>query len=230
MMWWDQGFYIFVIPAMIFAMWAQAKVRSAYNTYSRLTSRSGRTAVEVAASLLRNAGLGEIRIEKHRGQLTDHYDPRSRTLRLSESTYDSPSVAAVAIAAHEVGHAVQHSVGYAPLAIRNGLVPVAQFTSQAAFPLFFIGLFMNSGFLMDLGIAFFLGAVVFQAITLPVEFNASRRALDMLQVSGYVAPAEVVPVGNMLNAAALTYVAGMAVAVAQLLRLLVLRGSSRNRR
>ncbi|HHX29137.1 MAG: zinc metallopeptidase [Bacillota bacterium] len=227
MMWWDQGFYVFVIPAMIFAMWAQAKVRSAYNTYSRLRSQSGRTAVEVAAALLRNSGLGDVRIEKQRGQLTDHYDPRSRTLRLSDSTYDSPSVAAIAIAAHEVGHAVQHSVGYAPLALRNGLVPVAQFTSQAAFPLFFIGLFMNSGFLMDLGLLFFLGAVLFQAITLPVEFNASKRALDMLQVSGYVAPSEVVPVGNMLNAAALTYVAGMAVAVAQLLRLLVLRGGRR---
>lgn len=227
MIWWDQGFYVFVIPAMIFAMWAQAKVRSAYNTYSRLRSQSGRTAVEVAAALLRNSGLGDVRIEKQRGQLTDHYDPRSRTLRLSDSTYDSPSVAAIAIAAHEVGHAVQHSVGYAPLALRNGLVPVAQFTSQAAFPLFFIGLFMNSGFLMDLGLLFFLGAVLFQAITLPVEFNASKRALDMLQVSGYVAPSEVVPVGNMLNAAALTYVAGMAVAVAQLLRLLVLRGGRR---
>ncbi|HHY44110.1 MAG TPA: zinc metallopeptidase [Firmicutes bacterium] len=225
MMLFDQGYFLFVIPAMIFAMWAQAKVRSAYNTYSRLLSQSGRTAVEVAASLLRNAGLGDVRIERQRGHLTDHYDPRSRTLRLSDSTYNSASVAAIAIAAHEVGHAVQHSVGYAPLAIRNGLVPVAQFTSQAAFPLFFIGLFTNSGFLMDLGLLFFLGAVLFQAITLPVEFNASRRAMDMLQVSGYVAPAEVVPVGNMLNAAALTYVAGMAVAVAQLLRLLVLRGA-----
>jgi Zn-dependent membrane protease YugP len=228
MMLFDQGYFIFVIPAMLFAMWAQAKVRSAYNTYSRLLSQSGRTAVEVAASLLRNAGLGDVRIERQRGQLTDHYDPRSRTLRLSESTYNSPSVAAIAIAAHEVGHAVQHSVGYAPLAIRNGLVPIASFTSQAAFPLFLVGLFTNSGFLMDLGLIFFLGAVLFQAITLPVEFNASRRAMDMLQVSGYVTPAEVVPVGNMLNAAALTYVAGLAVAVGQFLRLLLLRGS-RNR-
>ncbi|HHY76566.1 MAG TPA: zinc metallopeptidase [Firmicutes bacterium] len=225
MMLFDQGYWLFVIPAMFFALWAQAKVQSAFNTYSRLQSRTGRTGVEVAAALLRSAGLGDVRIERQRGHLTDHYDPRTRTLRLSDSTYNSSSVAAIAIAAHEVGHAVQHSVGYAPLAVRNGLVPVAQFTSQAAFPLFFIGLFTNSGFLMDLGILFFLGAVLFQAITLPVEFNASSRAMDMLQVSGLVAPAEEGPMRNMLSAAALTYVAGLAVAVAQLLRLLVLRGS-----
>lgn len=228
MMWFDEGYLIFVLPAIIFAMWAQGKVRSAFNTYSKLYSKSGKPAFEVAAALLRDAGLGDVRIERQPGQLTDHYDPRTRTLRLSDATYGSPSVAAIGIAAHEVGHALQHSVGYGPLALRNGLVPVAQFTSQAAFPLFFIGLIFQSGLLMDVGLLFFFGAVLFQLITLPVEYNASKRALDMLQVSGHVAPAEVVPVGNMLNAAALTYVAATAVALAQFLRLLLIRGRRRD--
>jgi len=224
MFFFDSGYIIFVLPAMIFAFWAQARVRGAYETYSRLYTKNGRRAVEVAAALLHSAGLGDVRIEKTPGHLNDHYDPRTRTLRLSQGTYDSPSIAAMAIAAHEVGHAVQHNVGYAPLSLRNGLVPVAQFTSQAALPLFFMGLIFQSGFLMDLGILFFLGAVLFQVITLPVEYNASRRALDMLETSGLVSGSEVIPVGNMLNAAALTYVAATAVALAQLLRLVMIRG------
>jgi Zn-dependent membrane protease YugP len=131
------------------------------------------------------------------------------------------------VAAHEVGHAVQHSVSYAPLAIRNGLVPVANIGSNMAVPLFLMGFFFSSGFLMDLGLLFFMAAVVFQVVTLPVEYNASKRAMDMLEVSGFVAPNEMVPVGNMLNAAALTYVAATAVALAQFLRLLALRGRRR---
>lgn len=226
-MFFDEGYLIFVLPALIFAMWAQGRVRSAFNTYSRVYARDGRRAYEVAATLLRDAGLGEVKIERQRGELTDHYDPRSKTLRLSDSTFDSPSIAAIAVAAHEVGHAVQHSVGYGPLALRNGLVPVAQFTSQAAFPLFIAGAIFQSGMLMDIGLLFFLGAVLFHVITLPVEYNASKRALDMLQVSGAVSQAEVVPMGNVLNAAALTYVAATAVALAQFLRLLALRERSR---
>jgi len=224
MFFFDSGYILFVLPALIFAMWAQGRVRSAYQTYSRLYSRSGKRAYEVAAILLRSAGLGDVRIERVSGNLTDHYDPRDRTLRLSDGVYDSSSVAALSIAAHEVGHAVQHAIGYAPLAIRNGLVPVAQFTSQAAIPLFFIGFLFQSGFLMDVGLLFFLGAVIFQVITLPVEYNASKRALDMLQASGIVTSNEIIPVGNMLNAAALTYVAATAVALGQFLRLLMLRG------
>jgi Zn-dependent membrane protease YugP len=223
----DQGYILFVLPAMIFALWAQGRVNSAYETYSRMYSKSGRSGYEVALSLLRNAGLGDVRVEMTEGRLSDHYDPRKRVLRLSRGIYDSPSIAAVAIAAHEVGHAVQHSVGYALLGIRNGLVPIVQFSSNAAVPLFLVGLFTNSGILMDLGIVFFMGAVVFQLITLPVEYNASQRALDMLQVSGIVGPGDVQPVGNMLNAAALTYVAGTAVAIAQVLRLMLYRNSRR---
>lgn len=221
---WDPGYFIFVLPAFVFALWAQGRVRSAYETYSRLYTKRGVPAYEVAASLLREAGLGDVRIEKVAGNLTDHYDPRNKILRLSSGVYESSSVAALGIAAHEVGHAVQHGTGYAPLAIRNGLVPVAQLTSSAAFPLFLLGFFLRSGFLMDIGLLFFLGAVIFQAITLPVEYDASKRALSMLESTGFVSGAEAVPVGNMLNAAALTYVAATAVALGQFMRLMMLRG------
>ncbi len=227
MFFFDQGYILFVLPAMVFALWAQGRVNSAYETYSRMYSNSGRTGYEVALSLLRNAGLGDVHVERTEGRLSDHYDPRKRVLRLSRGIHDSPSIAAVAIAAHEVGHAVQHSVGYAPLGIRNGLVPIVQFSSNAAIPLFLIGLFTNSGLLMDLGIVFFMGAVVFQLITLPVEYNASKRALDMLQVSGLVNSGDIQPIGNMLNAAALTYVAATAVAIAQVLRLMLYRNRRR---
>jgi len=223
----DSGYFLFVLPAMILAFWAQAKVSAAYGTYSRMMSAGGRPAYQVAASLLRNAGLGDVRIEMVRGRLGDHYDPRQRTLRLSSENYDSPSVAAIAIAAHEVGHAVQHANGYVPLAIRNGLVPVAQIATNAALPLFLVGYLMGAGPLMDIGILFFLGAVVFQVITLPVEFNASRRAVEMLESSGYVGAADLQPVGSMLNAAALTYVAATTMAVAQLLRLFLMRDRRR---
>ncbi|HAF67350.1 MAG TPA: peptidase [Clostridiales bacterium UBA9857] len=220
----DPGYIIFVLPAMMFALWAQAKVRAAYEQYSRMYAKAGQPAYVVAAALLRDAGLEDVRIERAPGYLTDHYDPRSKVLRLSAGVYDSSSVAALGIAALEVGHAVQHGVGYAPLAIRNSLVPVAQFTSNAAIPLFLIGFFMRSGTLMDLGLLFFLGAVLFQVITLPVEYDASKRALNMLESSGFISPSETVPVGNMLNAAALTYVGATAVALGQFFRLLMLRG------
>ncbi|MBP8620204.1 MAG: zinc metallopeptidase [Firmicutes bacterium] len=212
------------MPALIFALWAQARVSSAYRQYSEMNSGAGLPAYMVAAKLLQESGLGDVRIERVPGELTDHYDPRDKTLRLSSGVYDSSSVAALGIAAHEVGHAVQHAVGYAPLAIRNGLVPVVQLVSNAAFPLFLIGLITQSGFLMDLGLLFFLGAVIFQIVTLPVEYDASKRAINMLEGLGFIAGQESVAVGNMLNAAALTYVAATAMALAQFLRLFMLRG------
>ncbi|HON87515.1 MAG TPA: zinc metallopeptidase [Bacillota bacterium] len=220
----DIGYLIFVMPALIFALWAQARVSSAYRQYSEMNSGAGLPAYMVAAKLLQESGLGDVRIERVPGELTDHYDPRDKTLRLSSGVYDSSSVAALGIAAHEVGHAVQHAVGYAPLAIRNGLVPVVQLVSNAAFPLFLIGLITQSGFLMDLGLLFFLGAVIFQIVTLPVEYDASKRAINMLEGLGFIAGQESVAVGNMLNAAALTYVAATAMALAQFLRLFMLRG------
>lgn len=220
----DIGYLIFVMPALILALWAQARVSSAYRQYSEMNSGAGLPAYMVAAKLLQESGLGDVRIERVPGELTDHYDPRDKTLRLSSGVYDSSSVAALGIAAHEVGHAVQHAVGYAPLAIRNGLVPVVQLVSNAAFPLFLIGLITQSGFLMDLGLLFFLGAVIFQIVTLPVEYDASKRAINMLEGLGFIAGQESVAVGNMLNAAALTYVAATAMALAQFLRLFMLRG------
>ena len=220
----DIGYLIFVMPAIIFAIWAQSRVSSAYRKYSEMNSGAGLPAYMVAAKLLQESGLGDVRIERVQGELTDHYDPRDKTLRLSSGVYDRSSVAALGIAANEVGHAVQHAVGYAPLAIRNGLVPVVQLVSNAAFPLFLIGLITQSGFLMDLGLLFFLGAVIFQIVTLPVEYDASKRAINMLEGLGFIAGQESVAVGNMLNAAALTYVAATAMALAQFLRLFMLRG------
>ena len=216
--------FVLLVPAVILAFWAQMKVRSAYSQYSRVLSRRGVTGAEAARALLDRFGMTGVPIQRVAGNLTDHYDPRDKTLRLSSGVYDSSSVAALGIAAHEVGHAVQHAVGYAPLAIRNGLVPVVQLVSNAAFPLFLIGLITQSGFLMDLGLLFFLGAVIFQIVTLPVEYDASKRAINMLEGLGFIAGQESVAVGNMLNAAALTYVAATAMALAQFLRLFMLRG------
>ncbi len=222
----DTGMIIFVIPAMIFAMYAQSKVRSAYGRYSRVHSSSSMTGAQVARTLLNQAGLEEVKVVQTQGQLTDHYDPRQKVVRLSPQVYGDSSLAALGIAAHEVGHAMQHDTDYLPLGIRNSIVPLASLGSRAAFPLFFIGfIFSGSGLeiLMDIGIAVFLFAVLFQAITLPVEFNASNRAIAILEGGGYLNSQELNGAKQVLSAAALTYVAALAVAFAQLFRLLLLR-------
>ncbi len=225
-LWLGDWTWIMILPALFFAMWAQSKVQSTYARYSRVPARSRVSGAQVAREILNNAGLEEIGVERVAGQLTDHYDPRKKVLRLSAGVYESNSLAALGVAAHEAGHAIQHDLGYAPLVVRNQILPVAQFGSGLAFPLFFIGfIFSNTfGFLMDLGILFFLGAVIFQVVTLPVEFNASSRALELLEASGFLTREEVGPTKRVLDAAAMTYVAATAVAVTQLLRLLVLRG------
>ncbi len=220
----DSGYMFFVLPALLFAMWAQSKVARAYNEYSQVASQRGVPAHVAAKQLLAWQGLDHVQVERVPGVLKDHYDPRSNTLRLSEGVYGSSSLAALAIAAHETGHAVQHGVGYLPLSLRNGLVPLARITSSAWMPLFFIGLMTNSEALMGLGIIFFLGVLLFQVVTLPVEYDASRRGMEMLTASGLIGPSEQVAVGNVLNAAALTYVAATAVSLGQFLRLLRLRG------
>jgi Zn-dependent membrane protease YugP len=182
----------------------------------------------MAESILRQNGLADVAVEEVQGVLSDHYDPRIRKVRLSSHNYHDRSIAAVAVAAHEVGHALQHANGYAPLAIRSAIAPVAGFGSTLAFPLFFIGLVFGGGslrFLMDLGILFFAGAVLFQVVTLPVEFDASKRALVQLTSTGAVAPQEVSLAKRVLDAAALTYVAAAAVAALQLLRMVLLRNS-----
>jgi len=218
--------FVLLIPAMIMALWAQAKVRRTYSRYSEIRSASGMTGADVARRILNTNGLTDVQVEAVEGQLTDHYDPRTRTVRLSEGIYRYGSVAALGIAAHEVGHAVQHSQGYAALKLRHTLLLPAQLGSNLAIPLFFVGMIFSSlKVLMDIGIIFFLGALVFQLITLPVEFNASRRALVMLRGTGLMADAEVDDARRVLNAAAWTYVAAVAMAVSQLLRLLLLRSS-----
>ncbi|MFB5067070.1 MAG: zinc metallopeptidase [Candidatus Wallacebacter cryptica] len=217
--------WILVLPALIFAMWAQSKVSSTYRKYLRVFASSNYTGAQVARYLLDANGLHDVRIEMARGTLTDHYDPRTKTLRLSKPVYESSSVASLGVAAHETGHAVQHAENYVPLGIRNNLWPVASFGSQAAFPLFFIGLLFGIPVLTTIGIWFFVAALAFQVVTLPVEFNASRRALNMLTEAGFITQAERPKAKEVLSAAALTYVAAVAVSAMQLLRLLVLRNA-----
>lgn len=217
--------WLLLIPALIFALYAQYKVRSTYEYYSRVASARGLTGGEVARQLLHHNRLHEVEVEETSGWLSDHYDPRTRRLRLSSGIYRSRSIAALGVAAHEVGHAIQHGMGYLPLKIRHGLFPVANLGSTLALPLFFIGFLFSSPKLMDIGIILFSGAVLFQVVTLPVEFNASRRALYQLQAGGYLAGDEIHSARKVLNAAALTYVAATAVAVLHLIRLLLLRGS-----
>jgi uncharacterized protein len=220
--------WLLILPAFLFALWAQSRVQSAYQKYSRVHSRSGITGAQVARKILDNAGLNHIPVQQGQGHLSDHFDPRSEVIRLSPGVYNSTSLAALGIAAHEAGHAMQHGDGYIPLSFRNNIFPVANIGSRMAFPLFFIGfLFGGAGggmlWLMDLGILFFSFAVLFQLVTLPVEFNASTRAVALLEGSGYISREEVGPTRQVLNAAALTYIAAAAVAITQLLRLLILR-------
>lgn len=229
MFFWDYTFFL-LIPPLILALYAQQKVKSTFQRFSRVMASSRRSAAEVARSILDEAGAGEVRVEKVPGHLTDHYDPRKKVLRLSESVYSSSSLAALGVAAHEAGHAIQHHQGYAPLYLRNAIYPVASLGSSLAFPLFFIGfLFSSQGpsILMDLGILLFTGAVAFSVITLPVEFNASNRALKILHQGGYLRDKELVGARQVLKAAALTYVAATAMAIMQLVRLLLLRESRR---
>jgi len=221
-------YILLVLPALIFAMWAQWKVQHTYAQYQKVAAANGLTGRQMAEAILRQNGLADVPVEEVQGVLSDHYDPRVRKVRLSSHNYHDRSIAAVAVAAHEVGHALQHANGYAPLAIRSAIAPVAGFGSTLAFPLFFIGLVFGGGslrFLMDLGILFFAGAVLFQVITLPVEFDASKRALVQLTSNGAVAPQEVSQAKRVLDAAALTYVAAAAVAALQLLRMVLLRNS-----
>lgn len=216
---------IILFPAILLAMWAQARVKNAFAIYSRVHSRSGLTAREAARRILDSYGLSGVPIRQVPGQLTDHYDPRDRSLSLSEPVYDSTSIAAIGVAAHEVGHAVQHATGYAPLQIRNAVVPLLSLSSSAAMPLFFIGLLSASNTLMNIGILLFVGVLAFHLITLPVEFDASNRALKVLATNGMMTQDEVGGARKVLNAAAMTYVSATLMAALQLVRLLALRNS-----
>lgn len=218
--------YILVLIALIFSMVAQAKVSGTFNKYSRVRNRAGFTGAQVAAQMLQNAGIYDVSVQRVAGNLTDHYDPRTKTLRLSQSVYDSTSVAALGVAAHETGHAIQHDVGYAPLALRSFFVPLANFGSRLAIPLIIIGFLFSGGgsTLVTLGILFFSLSVAFTIITLPVEFNASSRAIRLLEEDGFLASDEIGGAKKVLSAAAMTYVAAAFAAVAQLLRLIAIFG------
>lgn len=216
---------IFVLIAFAFAMYAQSKVQSTYERYARIGNSRGLTGAETAQAMLKQHGVYDVDIELVRGRLTDHYDPRAKKLRLSPDIYQGTSLAALGIAAHETGHALQHNLGYAPLAVRNAIVPIAQLGSTLAWPLFLAGLVLGLPGLADIGILFFLAAVIFQIATLPVEFDASSRAIAMLGDGNYLSQQELGPARAVLQAAALTYVAAAATAMAQLLRLLLLRRS-----
>lgn len=223
--------YLLVLIGVVICMAASSRVRSVFSRYSRVRSHSGMTGKEAAEQILRRNGIYDVQVIHIPGNLTDHYNPGKKTLGLSDSVYNSSSVAAIGVAAHECGHAVQHAVGYAPLSIRGALVPVANFGSALSWPLILVGLLMNSqmsALLINLGILLFSAAVLFQIVTLPVEFNASGRAVKVLESSGMLYPDEVGDVKKVLRAAALTYVASVASMILQFLRLIIIGGRRRN--
>lgn len=223
MFFWDPTMII-LIPAVILSLYAQMKINSTYHQYSQVGSRKGMTGADVARYILNKNGLYDVPIERVQGQLTDHYDPRSRVVRLSAGVYDSTSIAALGVAAHEVGHAVQHDSGYMPLYIRNTVIPVTQIGSYVSIPLLILGLLMGSPALVELGILLFAAIVFFQLVTLPVEFNASRRAVAVLGDDAILTQDELSGTKKVLQAAALTYVAAALMAVLQLVRLLLISG------
>jgi Zn-dependent membrane protease YugP len=219
----DMSGLLIMFVGMAITLWAQFKVKSTFKKYDEFTSRSGATADQVARDILRRGGL-DVGVEHVRGELSDHYDPRDKMLRLSDSTYGNSSLAAIGVAAHEAGHAFQHAEGYVPLSLRTTLVPVANLGSTLSWILIMAGIFMQMTGLFMLGIIFFSFAVLFSLVTLPVEFNASTRAIRLLADGGYLTQDEIPASRKVLNAAAMTYVASAAVAVLELLRLLWMSG------
>lgn len=222
--------YILVLIGIAITLLASVRVKSTFAKYSRVRSMSGITGAQAAQRLLNNAGIYDVRIERISGNLTDHYDPRSKTLRLSDPVYGQSSLAAIGVAAHECGHAIQHQNNYFPLKLRGSLVPVANLGSTAAWPIIILGVVLSwNSFLINLGIILFAAAVLFQIVTLPVEYNASRRAIAKLGETGILYQEELRQSKRVLDAAALTYVAAAASTVLQLLRLIILFGGGRNR-
>ncbi len=226
-MYYGSSWLIFVLPTLLFAAFAQMRIKSSFNKFSKVSNANGYTGAQVARMILDKNGLNNISVESVSGTLTDHYDPRTGVIRLSSDVYSSNSIAAMSVAAHEVGHAIQHAEGYMPLILRNNIAPVAGFGSKLVGVFVLLGLLMSLPMLIDIGIILFLVVVAFQIITLPVEFNASRRALLQLE-SGIASNENLEPAKKVLNAAALTYVAATLAAVGQLLRLLSM--SNRRRR
>lgn len=222
---------LILLPAIVMIFWAQARVRSSFAQYSQVRTRTGVTAAQVARDILDKHGLTDVPVEHVRGDLSDHYDPKAKVVRLSDSTYHSNSIAAIGVAAHEVGHAIQHEHAYVPLHMRNMIWPVARIGDMFGPWIVILGLIFGGGWAYEIitfGIYLFAAAVGFYIITLPVEYNASSRAVEILETGGYMTREEVVGARKVLNAAALTYVAAAAGAVLSLIRLLVLRNMSRD--
>ncbi|NGT30926.1 zinc metallopeptidase [Clostridium perfringens] len=220
--------YLILIPAILISAWAQFKVSSTFNKYSTVRSINGYTGAQVARILLNDAGLQEVEIQQVPGRLSDHYDPRAKVLRLSSDVYGSTSVASIGVAAHEVGHAIQDKESYSALVFRNAIVPVVSFSSSLSWILFFIGILLSYSTLVTIGIILFSVVVLFQLVTLPVEFNASSRALKLLEARGILYDKEVEGARKVLSAAALTYVAATLMAVLQLVRLIAISNRNSN--
>ena len=233
---WGDTTILVLIPAMIFAFWAQIRVNSTFKKYAKIPSRRGLTGAEAARRVLDANGLRHITIERVHGHLTDHFDPTAGVIRLSDATYASTSVAAIGVAAHEAGHAVQHAEGYVPIKVRSAIIPLTRFGSFLAMPLFLIGLLLGSGsylgygigtIFMVTGILFFSFSTLFQLVTLPTEFNASARAMKALEDGGLLAADELPAAKATLSAAAMTYVAALATSLASLLRLILIFNNRR---
>lgn len=224
---------ILLIPAIIFTLFAQARVKSTFNKFSRVRNTRNITGAQAARIMLDRNGLSDVTIKQVSGSLTDHYDPRTKSLALSESVFNVPSVAAISVACHEAGHALQHAHGYAPLVVRNSIVPVVNFASRLTWPLILIGIVLLGSYntyaigdaIFNVGVIAFAAVVLFHLVTLPVEFNASHRAIIEMENQGIIRNEEVKGAKKVLSAAALTYVAALATAVANLLRILAIRGN-----
>lgn len=225
----DRYYWILIIPTMLFAFWAQSRVSSTFNRYSKVMSRGGYTAAEICRRILDSNGLYHVRIEHISGNLTDHFDPSANVVRLSDTVYNSRSVASIGVAAHEVGHAIQYAVGYVPIRIRAAIIPVTNFGSKLSIPLILLGFVFQWQPVVNLGIILFSLMTLFQLVTLPVELNASRRALRTLEGDSILHGEEVSQAKSVLTAAALTYVAALLTSAAQLLRLILLYGRRNNR-
>ena len=229
-MYFDSTYLIYVVPALLISLWASVHVKSTFARFNQVGNRRCITGAQAARRILDDNGLHSVRIERVSGSLTDHFDPSAGVIRLSDSTYSSTSVGAIGVAAHECGHAVQYDVGYFPMQVRRAIIPLTQIGSSMAIPLAVIGIIMGFSLLTEIGILLFCAVVVFQLVTLPVEFNASRRAMRTLEDDGILEDDELRGARKVLTAAALTYVAALLVSIGNLLRLLALRDRRNGRR
>ena len=220
---------LIVLPALVFSIWAQMNVSSTFDKYSKIRTKRGYTGADVARRVLNANGLFDVSIERVQGHLTDHYDPRANVIRLSDSVYSSSTAAAVGVACHEAGHAVQHAKGYFPIKVRMAIIPITKFGSALAMPIFFVGLLLAAPALLSFGILLYAAVAFFQLVTLPVEFNASARALEAIKTSGMFDKEEHKAAKKVLTAAAMTYVAALASSLLTLLRLVILAGGGRRR-